>query len=97
MKKNNKKTTTTKNKKTTTEKKQLNKQTKIKQNKNKQKQNKKNKKKRHIKALQQLHDTPPLCLFLLLHILQHKKYQCYYQIWSNPPIILQYIEHKHYS
>ena len=26
-----------------------------------------------IKALQALHDTPPLCLFLLLHMFWHKK------------------------
>ena len=29
--------------------------------------------KKPIKALQALHDTPPLCLFLLLHIFWHKK------------------------
>ena len=49
-----------------------------------------------IKVLQELHDTPPLCLFLLLYMYMfwHKKYQCIYQIWSNPPIISQDIEHK---
>ena len=35
---------------------------------------------KNIKALQALHDTPPLCLFLLLHMFWHKKYQCNYQI-----------------
>ena len=29
-----------------------------------------------IKALQALHDSPPLCLFLLLHMFWNKKYQC---------------------
>ena len=33
-----------------------------------------------IKALQALHDTPPLCLFLLLHMFWHKIDQCIYQI-----------------
>ena len=32
--------------------------------------------KTNIKALQALHDTPALCLFLLLHMFWHKKYQC---------------------
>ena len=29
-------------------------------------------------VLQALHDTPPRCLFLLLHTFWHKKYQCIY-------------------
>ena len=49
-------------------------------------------------ALQALHDTTPLCLFLLLRMFCHeKKYQCIYQILSNPPIISQDIKHKHNS
>ena len=49
-------------------------------------------------VLQELYDTPPLCLFLLLRMFWYKKkYQCIYQIWSNPPIISQDIEHKHNS
>ena len=47
-----------------------------------------------VKALQVLHDTLPLCLFLFL---AKKKNQCNYQICSNPPIIPQDIEHKHDS
>ena len=49
------------------------------------------------KSVQALHDTLPLGLFLLRHMIWHKKYQCNYQIWSNPPIISQDIEHKHNS
>ena len=48
-------------------------------------------------ALQAPHDTLPLCLFLLLRMFWHKKYQSIYQIWSNAPIISQDIEHKHNS
>ena len=50
-----------------------------------------------IKALQALHDTSPLCLFLLFYMFWHKKYYCNHQIWSNPPIISQDIEHKNNS
>ena len=34
----------------------------------------------NIKALQALHDTLPMCVFLLLRMFWHKKYQCIYQI-----------------
>ena len=51
----------------------------------------------YLKALQALHDAPILCLFLLLHMFRHKKYQCNYQISSNPLIISKDIEHKHNS
>ena len=50
-----------------------------------------------IKALQALSATSPLCLFLLLRMFWHKKYQRNYQFWSTPTIILQDIEHKHNS
>ena len=53
--------------------------------------------KARIKALQALHDTPPLFLFLLLHMFWHKAYQRNYQIWPDPPIISQDIQRKHNS
>ena len=40
---------------------------------------------------------PATVLIFLLRMFWHKKYKCIYQIWSNPPITSQDIEHKHNS